>query len=587
MAAAPKRSASSTGAAGAGSLRERLAAVLPQGHKFDIHHISTPPTRAEPLCAAPPGQRPEKTYKESHFLAVSICSRDIAVASSKRPSPDANRGKEQTETRKQALVFALEVFIFTTAYQTILFVSKADSTGYLHLLDLPEGAPSPIRQVCATFLAYLLDHRRRSHVQSVVNLFARAQAQYLFPGSVRNKGKHVLDDRGLVRWWCKVLNPLMEGLSNGPWTSTRGYLLVPGLEHLETRAFIPRTTASSSNWVIGHPLEQISHYSRELDRVPPRCLIPGYPDDPKSRFRDELDEEVSKQKKEIGEWRSVKSLDQFWEMMSFRQECSSGRLTGFIWLVFDPIQPSSPLPNSHKTTPTTADLTTTNNGSSDSSPSHAVSTTPPRQEVEVSSNTPQPSSLRAPAPPTAPDSRSSKAVKRKTKRRLSGPVVPRAPKVKTQVRSSLASRPTRTAYYYWPPEARGDKLVREAEYKRIVELLLHLDFSTLDKAVGSTRRWLNEVGIGDGAEGDIVGKASIATPPQVRGAAFDTVSGTVTNLTGLVRRKNVSTSVEADAGRSSAPTTGEPTGPAFEPAPKVNVLGSSLVRKRKKGTGDH
>jgi regulator of Ty1 transposition protein 109 len=39
---------------------------------------------------------------------------------------------------------------------------------------------------------------------------------------------------------------------------------------------------------------------------------------------------------EKGQWRSVKTLDQFWEMMSYRQECSAGRLVGFLWMVFSP-----------------------------------------------------------------------------------------------------------------------------------------------------------------------------------------------------------------------------------------------------------
>ncbi|GJC93019.1 H3 K56 histone acetylation protein KAT11 [Colletotrichum higginsianum] len=88
---------------------------------------------------------------------------------------------------------------------------------------------------------------------------------------------------------------------------------------------------------MGHALEKISHYTNEYDWVPARCLIPRFPDDPKSRFRDELDEETgkSKQLKTTGQWKSVKSLDTFWEMMAYRQECSSGRLTGFIWVVFD------------------------------------------------------------------------------------------------------------------------------------------------------------------------------------------------------------------------------------------------------------
>src|SRR5208282_769802 len=80
---------------------------------------------------------------------------------------------------------------------------------------------------------------------------------------------------------------------------------------------------------------------------PPRCLVPRFPDDPKSRFLDELDGElsISQGKAVDGEWRSVKTLDQFWEMMAFRQECSAGRLVGFIWIVFESLvrpQPEDP-----------------------------------------------------------------------------------------------------------------------------------------------------------------------------------------------------------------------------------------------------
>ncbi|KAK5240099.1 hypothetical protein LTR16_011110, partial [Cryomyces antarcticus] len=63
-------------------------------------------------------------------------------------------------------------------------------------------------------------------------------------------------------------------------------------------------------------------------------------------FLDELDEElpdasssqinVSPKKRSAGQWKSVKTLEQFWEMMAYRQECSSGRLVGFIWVVFTP-----------------------------------------------------------------------------------------------------------------------------------------------------------------------------------------------------------------------------------------------------------
>ena len=72
--------------------------------------------------------------------------------------------------------------------------------------------------------------------------------------------------------------------------------------------------------------------------VPVRCLIPRLPDDPKTRFVIDLDNEVidsDSQEVVSNQWKSVKALDQFWDMMAFRQECSAGRLVGFLWLVVD------------------------------------------------------------------------------------------------------------------------------------------------------------------------------------------------------------------------------------------------------------
>ncbi|KAK4226008.1 histone acetylation protein-domain-containing protein [Podospora fimiseda] len=540
------------------TLRDRLAQVLPQGYKFGIYHLSTPPTKTEPLCSAPPNERPDKTFGESHFLAVSIDADQNTPQSLKRASPGADEPK-QTEPKKQVLIFAVEIFIFTTAYATTIFIGKADSTGYLHLLNLPKRTPSPIRQVCATFIAYLIEHRRRKNTQTIVNLFARSQAQYLFPGSVQNKGKHVLDDRGLVRWWCKVLNPLMEGLGKKSWGTPKAYLLVPGVEVQETRAFVPRTLTSAENWAVGHPLELISHYTDEFDWVPPRCLIPRYPDDPKSRFRDELDEEVSKKKNKDGiwKWTSVKTLEQFWEMMAFRQECSSGSLTGFIWLVFD----------SKDKKPATTTLTPNTSFSETPFSSQNPPSTPPRRRVDILAQTPRSnkgSPLKQAVSPTSPTAQPVRRRKdKKKKKKLTGPIITRPPKVKRQVRNYLLDKPISTAYYYWPHEGRGDKVVGESDYKRAVELLLHLDFSTLTKATGSSKKWISQTGGGaEGWGGSITGKSRVAEN------IFASVNGNgaapITNLTGLVRRKNVSSSQE------------------ISDVKPVNVLGAGLVRRKAK-----
>jgi regulator of Ty1 transposition protein 109 len=143
-----------------------------------------------------------------------------------------------------------------------------------------------------------------------------------------------------------------------------------------------------------------------------------------------------------------------------------------------------------------------------------------------------------------------------------------------------------TAYYHWPAEGRGDRLVDEAEYKRIVELLLHLDFSTFDKAAGSTQRWLSEAGLGDGLETEVVGRLIVCDPLKVvAGASISSVSdGKVTNLTGLIKRKPALQSSETDARRNLDPNLEASDGPAVvsPDTQPVNVLGGNLIRKKKK-----
>ncbi|KAK4442740.1 histone acetylation protein-domain-containing protein [Podospora aff. communis PSN243] len=568
------------------SLLGKLASVLPQGYKFGVHHISTAPTKTEPLCSAPPGERDDKTYGESHFLAVSIDSRE---SGSKRASPGADDAKE-AGPRRPVLVFAIEVFIFTTAWQTTFFVSKADSTGYLQLLDLPKGTPSPIREVASTFLKYLLEHRRRKNIQSVVNLFARSQAQYLFPGSIENKGKHVLDDWGLVRWWCRVLNPLLEGSKSRPWGSSKGYLMVPGLEVGEMRALTPRTQDSAANWIIGQPLDKISHYVAEYDWVPLRCLIPRYPDDPKSRFRDELDEEASKWKQDMGYWKSVKTLDQFWEMMAYRQECSSGRLTGFVWLVFDPEAKKEEGPQ----------VITPN--ASFCSPLPGPQATPPRRRTDIAGQTPQTASpLKQSLTPSK--FTETPATQKKKKKPLSGPITARPPRVKTEHRKQAKPRPTRTPYFYWPEEGRGDRVVEESDFKRIVEHLLQLDFSTLEKATASTRRWISEAAMGAKWGKEITGKRMPALNfglasrskgtglfgdipalgPSLAngtGASEGLKTGGVNTLNASLVRKKAKTE---DSGRSlSGALDSDDVFGVKDEKPAVNVLGAGLIRKKPK-----
>ncbi|KAK0117843.1 hypothetical protein ONS95_012165 [Cadophora gregata] len=512
------------------SLLHQLAIALPKNANFKIYHLSTPPTRTSSIYSAPPGTRPDRTYCESHFLTVSIgVSED-----------------------REVLVYAVEILIYSTAFDSTFFVSKADSTGYLHLLGLAKGTPSPIRDITAIFLRHLVLQHQRENIRSVVSLFARAQDQYLFPGSIEYSGKHVLDDRGLVRWWCRVLDPLIG--ETPEWDSVKGYLTVPGLDSHETTSYVPNR--NTSKWTIGHPLQEISRHS---DDVPPRCFVPHYPDDPKARYLDELDEEITKSQDTSGQWKSVKSVEQFWDMMAFRQECSAGRLVGFIWIVFSPKDqalPTESILGESQNSLLTVDSQTEVNSSP---PSSFLIT--PATSFNASSQV-QPLSS-----PVKPDDCEQTSPKTRTPKRkkLTGAIIPRQPRVKTQNKNYLLDRPETSAYYVWRPEGRGQIIVDEADYKRVTELLLRLDFANLELATSSSTRWINEVRSGAwGSTGDAWGQSVTGTNAvEIRAAAG--VAGVTTLNMGLLRKK-----------RKDAPE------PQAESAPKVNVLATGMVRKKAK-----
>lgn len=578
------------------SLVDVLSRVLPKDVKFTAHHLSTPPTPTEPLCYPPnfpdksqddhPGllvetraRKPLRTYCEKHFVAVSI------------QAPD---------TKEQVLALALEIYIYTTAHTSIVFVAKADSTGYLGLLGLPKGTPSPIREITTAFISYLVANRRRKGIQCVVNLFARAQSQYLFPGSVNNNGKHVLDDRGLVKWWCRVLSPLLEekGNDKNTWNNIHAYLIIPGLDHYETRAFLPRTSSTATSWTLGHPLEHISPYSSDRvtygSYIPPRCLIPTYPDDPKARFVEELEDSTPERLKLLSGWKSPTTLDQFWEMMAYRQECSSGRMTGFIWLVYDP-PPSSRAADEASTASRSAAAYIQSPHASLSAPPSS----PPRMTRPL---TPEPSQrLPNEATPSLTPLKSTQSTpakpkpKKPKKRVLKGRIVPRQPRVKTQQRTHFPKL-TETAHYSWPEEGRGQVVLDDSGYKRAVELLLHLEFGTLKQAITSSARWTNEVNGGQDWSLNIVGQRETPVHTAVEGG-----NKTVNDLSGMFKRKRPAADTAADTPAvvpAEAPVNNlaglvrkkakvaVDTIPASsnDNEPKVNTLGAGLVRKKAKPT---
>jgi regulator of Ty1 transposition protein 109 len=549
------------------TLTEKLAKVLPRGSAFRLYHVSTPPNKTQALYSAPPGGRPDRTYCESHYLSASINVKGQA------------EGGE-----KEVLIFAIEILVYSTAYSTTIFVSKADSTGYLHLLGLPKGSTSPLKEISSTFLEYIVERRKRPGIRTIVSLFARAQDQYLFPGSIENSGKHVLDDRGLVKWWCRVLDSLVgsakkdsKQTEDDMWDSIRGHLVVPGLDKYESMSFLPKIRTS---WIIGHPLQEISRFSTD---APPRSLIPHFPDDPKARYLDELDDEITEsQENGGGQWKSVKSLDQFWEMMAFRQECSAGRLVGFIWVVFTP--PCEELPLAF--------------GAGDSQDSMISMSTDINEEflAQISPKTsfatssqPLDSSPLTPSqddfPRSQQSSKSSRSTAFKTKKnKLSGPIIARQPKIKTSNRPYAFQRPENTMHYTWPADSRGQLVVDEKDYKRLTELLLRLDFADLDLASSSSQRWINE--LRSGAPAPTILGSTVNGTKAMEIKSETAKDGTTTTLSmGLVRKKRKVETVTYGHGADSGPASSCPavaTQVQTSDMPKVNVLSVGMIRKKSK-----
>ena len=525
------------------TLEERLATALPPECRFIIHHLSTPPAQSPAIFAAPPGEQPDETYCESHFLSVSVDS-------------DGNGTQLQ--------VFAIEILIYTTKYLTTIFVSKADSTGYLHLLKLPKGAPSPLRIISTTFLQYLIEERRCSDRRLILSLFARAQNQYLFPGSVENSHKHVLDDRGLIKWWCKVADPILgtnqndnevqidkqHGITrNGQETKSHGFLRVPGCDTYETRGFLPKSEwgrVDEDRWSTTDPLLELG----KSPNLPERCLIPRFPDDPKARFVEQLDDELPDDEAELsqsqsqtqeglskkqrsGQWRSVRSLEQFWEMMSFRQECSSGRLVGFLWATFQPAklcgeyQPVD-VEERHR------------------NPAQSALPTPlDSQHLEASRLPPQSQLRSSPAPEIHSETKNSPMSPSKPS---PTPTPVKANGVRTPPEET---NPKETKHYYWPKSSRGELVLLQKEYQRAGNLLLRLDYADQDIATESTQKWINDVAKRAGVKTwghTVVGSlakvdATVGTNPKKRAAEGDVAvaaveaNGINTLSTGLVRKK--------------------------------------------------
>ena len=530
------------------SLKDAFDTFLPKDFNCRVRYTHSPSKPCEPLFSPLPSAKPEKTQLASHFLTVSV------------PLPEQSQTVQngKSPSGQHVMVFAMEVLVYSSQGLVTMFVSKADSTGHL-----PQRRPSPIKSIATTFMWWLATAQRKltrsTGTKIVISLFARAQSQYLFPGSADHGKKHVLDDRQLIRWWARVLDPLFpmkdkSHISQDFDLDLQGYMTVPGYHGIETKSFFPskpHSSEKSQNWTPGNPLIELAEARGVPETAPPRCLLPRFPDDPKARFMQDLDDEVglvedagslavaSPSKQKSSRWKSISDLERFWEAMEFRQECSSGRVVGFLWLVV------RPPPDELAQRIIALDR--------ESSPSNTqASTTANPQDSQTST--------------TSRKSNSTSTPSQKRRKPLKGPIVSRQPRLKGSS-SNISSTSNPDHINSNSTASRNGPVLTQEGYDSAMQILLNLDFSTPAAAAHSTSKWVSEVSRMAGLKGEewaleCEGSAVVETSVGSAGV------GQATNdLGGLVRRKKRKVD-----DRDVVEGGGNQAAEEAEPASGVNVL---------------
>ncbi|OCK75591.1 hypothetical protein K432DRAFT_429313 [Lepidopterella palustris CBS 459.81] len=287
-----------------------------------------------------------------------------------------------------------------------------------------------------------------------------------------------------------------------------------------------------------------------------------------------------------GQWRSVRSLEQFWETMAFRQECCSGRCVGFIWVVVTPGEVGIVEEDGGK-----------GEGEEQEQARRVFKSTSPRPQIRprpsTSARRPLSTSY-GPIPPRLPRIKSA------------SPTLSSAPGTSTSYPNSIlkpnlsssfsSQTATSTPYYHWPLSSRGTLLFSRKQYTRALDVLLAQNFATLKAAARSSRRWVEEVGVladvegwGWSVRGRDVGGARGKMENQGGGGVGGRGCGNGgVNVLGVRRkRKPEAESLEGgDSGNAPAAApnfvgggTGNGSGSG---SAEVKVLGKGLVRKKVK-----
>ncbi|OTA31345.1 hypothetical protein BTJ68_08331 [Hortaea werneckii EXF-2000] len=272
--------------------------------------------------------------------------------------------------------------------------------------------------------------------------------------------------------------------------------------------------------------------------------------------------------------------------MEFRQECSSGRVVGFLWVVISP--PS--LAGGSQADGTIAGESQDSQLSQSSTNSAPASSQPPPTSDPTASQEADSSLPKSLATPTTTSPTKPRQHLKPNKRRhrpLSGPIHPRKPRLKGSSSSLTSSSSSNLNSLLTNSQTPSNSLLLSKEaYDTAMQTLLNLDFAHLEIAARSTTKWVREVSRNCGLVRDFGvevkglntdGGADVNTGLGAGGSSKgEAGEAKVNDLGGMVRRK------KRKVGDDEQQQQVNSSGHVEEQQPQVNVLGAGMVRKKAK-----
>ena len=319
---------SSSSSSGAPSLRDHLVislSTLPNPYDLHLTVITSKLQRTSSLF--PHTIRPPRCYERQYLVtlgaAIPVDSSkpaqpadvpDVLPSHTQSPPHPSNRSNGHESTNPQqgkpenrvVLLSAIHAYLYTMPkeHNSILYISKVDSSGYLP----SSSSRLPVtRTLVSSFIGYhLLPNLRPPGDRLLVQLFARSQGQYLFANSSQNPNKKVSGGLALCGWWKAVYEDVARTFSDDGPSDTSDDLAGSMPAASGSRAtvkllyLLPSYTAEEATGMLRPPripLPPGLAWSYE----PPSpsksgtesstfltSAIPSFPDDPKTRFLDEL-----------------------------------------------------------------------------------------------------------------------------------------------------------------------------------------------------------------------------------------------------------------------------------------------------------